>query len=260
MSLIKKITNNILLNRIKRFLLLKTGIYVRVKRLTPTVSEDLRVVTLLNKYKIDTVLDIGGNTGQFAESLLDFNYQGNIVSFEPVLANYNALQTRSKQYSNWSIAERCAIGDINGTIDINVSESTDFSSIKAIKDSYVKGNESSKTITTEQVNIYTLDSLAGKYFNKNNRILLKIDTQGYEEEVLKGAKELLKYVVGVKLEVPLSVSNSLYENVKMDIYDYFDFFKSHGFECVSIEPISVERNTGKMYEVDVVFMKVNGNL
>jgi hypothetical protein len=68
---------------------------------------------------------------------------------------------------------------------------------------------------------------------------------------------VLDQVVGVKLEVPLSVSNSLYDNVKMDVYDYFDFFKERGFECVSIERISAEKSTGKMYEADVVFMREN---
>lgn len=255
MGIIQNVLNSKTAERLRRSLLLKSGIYCKIKRLSPTVSEDFRIVKLLKAYNIDKVLDVGGNTGQFAESLLDFGYNGKIVSFEPVLHPYHIISERSKKYKNWTIAERGAIGDTNGEIQINVSEATDFSSIKTIKDEYVSGKESAKIVKTETIQINTLDSLFRKYYSDNERILLKIDTQGYEQEVLNGSTQLLQKVVGVKLEVPMSKENALYDNVEMDIYDYLRFFGERNFECVSIEGISADKQTGKMYEADVVFMR-----
>ena len=64
-----------------------------------------------------------------------------------------------------------------------------------------------------------------------------------------------RVLVRVDFNVPMSKENALYDNVQMDIYDYFNFFKQRNFECVSIEGISAEKSSGKMYEADVVFMK-----
>lgn len=91
MGLGRKIINSKLVERFKRQLVLKTGIYFRIKKVNPTVSESLRIAKLLNHFKITKVLDVGANTGQFAESIIDFGYTGKIVSFEPVESAYQSL-------------------------------------------------------------------------------------------------------------------------------------------------------------------------
>ncbi|NCO54641.1 MAG: FkbM family methyltransferase [Bacteroidetes bacterium] len=252
MGAIQRIINSKIIERTKRKLALSSGIYFKIKKLAPSASEEYRTVKLLTTYKIDKVIDIGANTGQFAESLIDFGFKGEIISFEPVSSAYIALQKRAKKYNNWKIAEKCAIGNSNGKIKINVSENTVFSSIKNISKDYVSYNNDSKQVSFEEVNIFTLDSLKNNYLNKNENLFIKIDTQGFEKEVLEGAEETLKYVKGIKLEIPL---RPIYNEVEWGIKEYINFFYDKGFECLSLEPVAVNNKNGIVYEVDGIFFK-----
>lgn len=255
MPLLQNILNSNIILKLKRTLATTSGIYCKVKKLSPTVSEDLRVVKLLQHYRINKVLDIGANGGQFAESLIDFGYKGEIISFEPVKSIYAELTSRAAKHKQWTVADRCAVGNMNGTIKINVSEETMFSSIKSIKREYTSDHEKARVTKQEDVNIFTIDSFIGKYFNEHDRVLLKIDTQGFEKEVIEGATKTLQMAVGAKLEIPLTKNGSVYEGVEWDLKDYMIMFDKLQMQCVSIQPISANRVTGIVYEVDGVFFK-----
>ena len=58
-------------------------------------------------------------------------------------------------------------------------------------------------VGTEAVTILKLDSVAAAYLSGAKNVFIKIDTQGYESQVLDGAEETLKHVVGVMLELSL---------------------------------------------------------
>lgn len=255
MKLSRKILNSKIIQRLKRNLALKSGIYCKIKVLAPTVSEEMRTAKLLNHYGITTVIDVGANTGQFAESLIDFGYKGKIVSFEPVESAYNSIKKRAQKYSQWTLAERGAIGNFDGTVDINVSDDTQFSSIKKIKEEFTDKQGAAKIVKTEKVNINKLDSLIGKYFDKNETLFLKIDTQGFEKEVIEGASELIKIVRGMKMEIPLVNDMEIYENVEWDIVYYINFMAQNGFKCLSIDAIGADRKTGIVNEVDGIFFR-----
>lgn len=255
MELTRKILNSVFFRRLRRGLAVHTKMYLKFKRLSAGVSEELRTVKLLQHYNINKVLDVGANVGQFGESLLDFGYKGKIISFEPVPNAYYSLQKRARKYSQWELAERSAVGNMCGKIEINVSESTDFSSIKDIKSDFVSTESVAAVTQKELVDINTLDSLKGKYYNDSERIFLKIDTQGFEKEVIEGAPELLKKVIGIKLEIPVRSDLSIYEGVDWDLQHYINFFYEQGFKCVSIEPVSADKVTGIVNEVDGIFFK-----
>jgi FkbM family methyltransferase len=252
MGLLQKLLNSKTLERTKRKLALSTGIYMRIKKLGASASEDFRTVRILQTYGFDKVIDIGANTGQFAESLIDFGFKGEIISFEPTSKAYSMLQKRARKYPNWKIAERCAIGNFNGSIDIHVSRNSLFSSIKNITDEYALYNEGSRSETVENVKIVTFDSISSKYINKEDRVFLKIDTQGFEKEVLEGAQDALRKVWGVKIEIPLV---PIYKEVKMGAADILHYFEKRGFRCLSLQPVAVNNQTGVVHEVDGIFVK-----
>lgn len=251
MGLIEKMLNSKLVERVKRKLALITGMHMKLKRLSPSSSEDYRTVKILNTFSFDKVLDIGANTGQFAESLIDFGFKGEIVSFEPTTSPYNKLIRRVSKYKNWKLAEKCAIGDFDGSIAINISKNSLFNSIKKIGTEYSSYNPGSSIIDKEKVQIYKLDSLQNKYFNKNENIFLKIDTQGFEKEVLKGAIEVLKYVKGIKIEIPLQ---PIYDDVSWSAMGIFNFFEEKGFVCISLNEVAVNNETGTVHEIDGIFI------
>ncbi|MGC9342613.1 MAG: FkbM family methyltransferase [Bacteroidales bacterium] len=252
MGLLQKLLTSKPVERTKRKLAITTGIYMRIKKLGASASDDFRTVKILQTYGFDKVIDIGANTGQFAESLIDFGFRGEIISFEPTSVAYKMLEKRAGKYTNWNIAERCAIGNFNGNIDINVSHNSLFSSIKNITDEYASYNEGSKSKTIENVKIFTFDSLASTYIKKGEKVFLKIDTQGFEQEVLEGAQEALNSVNGVKIEIPLV---PIYKEVKMGASDLLTYFEKRGFRCVSLQPVAVNNQTGVVHEIDGIFVK-----
>lgn len=252
MKIIEKVLTSKFVERTKRKISLATGFHLKLKRLSSSSSEDFRTVKILNTYKFTCVLDIGANTGQFAESLIDFGYKNKIISFEPTQSAYNTLTKRSEKYSNWEVAERCAIGNILGEVDINVSDNSVFSSIKEIKDNYVEYNQSSRSSHTEKVKLYPLDHFAGKYIKTDEKTFLKIDTQGFEKEVLEGAKNILTDIDGVKIEIPLE---SIYQSVDWKLPDIISYFYNKGFTCQSLHPVAVNNKTGAVLEVDGIFIR-----
>jgi predicted RNA methylase len=73
---------------------------------------------LLRQENINLVLDIGANTGQFAQGLRAWDYKGRIVSFEPLTEAHAQLCRNAKKDMNWMVAERTAIGAEKGSVDI----------------------------------------------------------------------------------------------------------------------------------------------
>ena len=210
MNLLQRILQSKQLERAKRYWGKATGLHIRLKRFTPSASEDLRTAMLLKLHHIDAVIDIGANTGQFAESLYDFGYQGKVISFEPVEQAYQLLLKRSAKYPQWTVAERCAIGKENGEIEINVSDDSVFSSVLEIKDSYTAHNPKSRIVRKEKIPVHRIDDILDQYLSDPEAaIMLKIDTQGYEKEVLEGATKTVARAKGIKIEIPLY---PIYEN------------------------------------------------
>lgn len=251
-----KLVHNILGERLHKKMLRKVGLmfntHVKVRKLSAWSSEDLRTVSILNNFGITTVLDVGANVGQFSESLLDYGYKGRVVSFEPTSQAHKIVSDKAARFQNWTVAEQCAIGDFDGNIDINVADNTVFSSIKSIHSEYSDYNGESKIVDTERVKIFKLDSLKEKYFDSDSRIFIKIDTQGFEQEVLKGAKELLKTAKGIKIEAPLM---TIYNEVNWGIVEMLNFFSSLNFRCISISEVGVNKQSGIVYEVDMILIK-----
>ncbi|MFW9881738.1 MAG: FkbM family methyltransferase, partial [Candidatus Thorarchaeota archaeon] len=87
------------------------------------------LLRLLKVHNIDLVFDVGANAGQYANMLFQMGYNGKVISFEPLSSRYNMLLEWSKSNSNWEVAERCAIGDINGEIKLNISKNLFSNSI-----------------------------------------------------------------------------------------------------------------------------------
>jgi FkbM family methyltransferase len=252
MGILSSVIKSKFVERAKRLLLIKSGVFLKLKKLSASASPDYRTVKILESFGFDLVLDIGANTGQFAESLLDFGYGGAIVSFEPTNEAYKELKGRASKYKNWKIADKCAIGREKGNLTINISKNTVFNSIKTIKTDYAAYNEDSQIIGTETVNVETLDDLNGKVFNASNKTLLKIDTQGFEKEVLAGAEKVLSIVGAVKLEVPLL---AIYDDVTLNLKEIINFFDERNFTCISLNEVAVNNASGVVNEVDAIFVR-----
>lgn len=253
MMAIEQFLNSKFVERLRRNLALKTGIYCRLKKLSASASEEMRMAKLLNHFEIDWVIDVGANTGQFAESLFDFGYKGKVVSFEPVSKVHAQLQERGKNNPRWIMAEKCALGNESKTLEINVSRNSVFSSVLDINEDYVLKAARAQTLYKEQVQLHRLDDIIENYLvEKAGNIFLKIDTQGFEKEVLDGALVTLRRSKGIKIEIPLF---PIYENVHWGFDDIIDFMRKENFYPYGFSPVGIDHATGRANTIDGVFFR-----
>ena len=90
-------------------------------------SKHPNLLDFINDRKVDVVLDIGANAGQFGEKLRGFGYRGAIVSYEPVSSAFKHLDELAKSDGNWT-ANNFAIGAESGELKINISANSKFTS------------------------------------------------------------------------------------------------------------------------------------
>ena len=85
----------------------------------------------------------------------------------------------------------------------------------------------------------------------NSPICLKIDTQGYEYEILSGGAETLSLVTAVQIELSII---ELYQGQKL--YKYFiEFFENKNFILYDIIPGFSNKKTGQLLQFDAIFVK-----
>ena len=176
---------------------------IEVHRLQPSSDFGAQINAAMRKVDIDVLFDIGANIGQFSTEIRNKGYNGKIVSFEPLTNAREKLIKQASKDANWIIHDRTAIGDLNGFVDINISKNSYSSSILPMLDSHLNADNNSKYINSEKTPLTTLDSVAGTYLNEFSNCFIKIDTQGYESQVLDGAFKTLKSARGVLCELTL---------------------------------------------------------
>jgi len=209
------------------------------------------LVKLLKHYNINKIFDVGANTGQYAETLFDNGYNGKIVSFEPLTEAYNILLLKKNKYKQWKIAERCAIGEEDKEIFMNVSKNLVSSSILPMLDYHLKHAPDSQYIDKETVQMFKLDTIYPKYIENDEILFLKLDVQGYEKFVLMGSERLLSCLKGIQLECSLV---PLYEG-EMLFIDAIKNIESKGFTLCEIIPGISDTSSGRLLQVDCIFFR-----
>jgi FkbM family methyltransferase len=155
----------------------------------------------VRQHHVDLVLDVGANEGQYACGLRSHGYTGRIKSFEPVSNVFDRLSQVAANDQLWTVA-KTAIGAAPGIAEINVSELSTFSSLKRLSSVGRAAHPQVGVIRTEMVPIAKLDDILDER-DHGSTIFLKIDTQGFEKDVLDGASRVLSRAVGVMLELPI---------------------------------------------------------
>jgi FkbM family methyltransferase len=197
------------------------------------------------------VLDVGANAGQYGGLLRAWGYRGRIVSFEPVAAAHARLELRAAADPDWQVAPRMALGAKDGEATIEVSAESDMSSILPQTELLRRLSPSSRVVGRERVPIRRLDGLAKEYVEHGERTFLKVDTQGFEAEVLAGARELLPRLQGIQLEMSLV---RCYEGER-DFRELIDDLERAGFSPWLFLPGYFEQKLARQLQLDGVFMR-----
>ncbi len=205
-------------------------------------------VRLLNHHGVDHVFDVGANSGGYARELREFGYRGDIVSFEPLAEPYRRLREIADVDPRWT-AVNVALGAASTTAQMNVAANSASSSFLPMKDAHRRAAPWASYVGREDVSVTRLDDVFDVYC-KGSVPFLKMDVQGYEEQVLQGATLSLHLVRGVQLEMSLV---PLYE--RGWVFAEAIFLEEAGFTLASLEPGFYDHETGQLLQVDGIFMR-----
>ncbi|MGH6898680.1 MAG: FkbM family methyltransferase [Geminicoccaceae bacterium] len=210
-----------------------------------------QLIAVLDRFEISVILDVGANRGQYGALLREWGYRGRIVSFEPQALAHAALERRAAADPGWQVAPRMALGERDGEVEIEVSAESDMSSILPQSAFLREVSPSSAVTHREPAPLHRLDTVAGPYVEQGDRVFLKIDTQGYEPQVLAGAGALLERLCGIQLEMSLV---PIYQGER-DFRTTFDQLVAAGFAPYLLLPGYFERKLARQLQVDGVFMR-----
>lgn len=215
------------------------------------VNELTFLKDLMAQLEIDCVLDVGANCGQFASELRRIGYCGLIVSFEPVGTEFRALQDRFKKDLQWRGC-RVALGSRDETRSIMIPNLTDFSSflepIPGVAEEWGWTN-----CRAELVEIRRLDGLLPSLLDGLDvaRIFLKMDTQGYDLEVFKGASGCLERIQGIQSEISVQ---PIYKNMPHYL-ESLETYEAAGFGLYNLSVVNRTVGGGLLLEMNCLMRR-----
>ncbi len=215
-------------------------------------EEIVRRKKLFTAYAVDVVLDVGANSGQYGLQLrTQIGFSKRIVSFEPMHSAFQALSANAANDRDWEVFN-VGLGDMAETRAINIAGNSVSSSLLDMLPSHESAAPASKYDGKELIEIRTLDSMFDQVCSHGKSIYLKIDTQGYERHVLKGAKMSLERIDTVQLElslVPLYQDDILFDEMCR-------LMMAMGYTLISIEPGFTDIETGQLLQCDGIFRRL----
>lgn len=154
---------------------------------TDEISGEAHFIRFLKSKNPKLILDVGANEGQFAQLCLRLT-EAEVISFEPHPLTFQKLQ-KNIQNNRWRGFEM-GLGSENGELEL-FDHAGQAGSQHASFQQGVFTEVHQTAYETHSVAVKTLDSLAAE-FGDQPIDLLKIDVEGFELEVLKGATQLLQ--------------------------------------------------------------------
>lgn len=209
-------------------------------------------LTLLQSLGISTVIDVGANTGQFAREIRELLPDACIYSFEPIKDCYQALVDAMSGDSKFK-AFNFALGASSHESSIHRSA---YNPSSSILDMDIQGKllfPYTTEHTMESIVVRRFDEIAELPLDRLDReILLKIDTEGYESQVLEGAASLLakaKVVIIENSYISRYQGQALFDDIYMTM-------KNAGLSYRGAWQQKINPKTGEVIFEDSVFFRI----
>ena len=204
---------------------------------------------VLRSLTVDGIIDVGANRGQFSLACC-FALPGvPVVAFEPIPMEAATFRKVHGARGEVILIES-ALGETKGTATLHLSKSADSSSLLPIGKKQTELFENTVEVGTITVTVHRLDDFASCWPGRS-RQLLKLDVQGYELNVLRGAPETLKtcaYVYAECSEVALYDGQALRAEVEA-------FLGQHGFKIQG--RYNEQLDNGQLIQADYLFSRVD---
>ncbi len=199
------------------------------------------------------MLDVGANRGQYRQFLRErVGYRGLILSFEPLAQNVEWLRRQAKSDPRWIVCG-VALGSRDTRMEINVMKVDLLSSFLEPHPAMVEMFREHNVISRkESVEVRRLDSvidelMAGRTLRN---LYLKLDTQGFDLEVIRGSSSTLSRVCALQSEISMQ---PLYANAPSH-REALDALAAHSFAVTGMFPV-VRDPMMRVVEFDCVMIK-----
>ena len=214
----------------------------------PDTSYATQRQQLIDANDISLVIDVGANSGQYAQHIRDTGYAGRIISFEPLKLPFAALEEAASADPLWDV-RRLAIGPATRSLEMYVAANGGASSsVLAMLDRHRSSAPYANYIGTETVRQDTLDAQVMSLLDE--RIFLKLDLQGYELSALEGARATIAHTRVVEVELSFV---DLYEGAPL-YTDMVAHLQTCGFSLSTIVP-TFRSPESILLQADAIFVR-----
>lgn len=172
--------------------------------------------------KASMVFDVGANVGDYSGEILKINPSATVHAFEPDKNAFAELQKLNL------IANNIALGDITEKRLLYRGDD------KTTHNSFYDVHE--KSIAPVEVETRTLDAYCDEK-HISHIDFLKVDVEGFEFFVLKGAEDMIRR--GAIDYIQFEFSGATIES-KIFLKDFLEFFNTYGYGLYRIRATSVE--------------------
>lgn len=198
-------------------------------------------------HNIQTIMDIGANTGKYAYTMSEVFPEAQIYSFEPLPECYHELCRRMANVKRFT-AYNIGLGSKSGTSTFFRNKYSSASSFLPMTQVHKQAFPQTKEAFSEQSRIVRLDDIAHELVIKEP-LLVKIDVQGYEMQVLEGGMSVIQKASIIILETSFE---ALYEDQSL-FHDLYLYLESWGFHFSGI--IEQHRGgDGRILQADSIFL------
>jgi FkbM family methyltransferase len=228
-----------------------SSIGLTISKLPERNTLERLIQDLFEIHDVNCVIDVGAHHGEFGGMLRSIGYTGKIHSFEPSSDAFERLDKARRGDRSWEIYKLC-LGDTEETAQINKFQGTDFNSLYNPSAYALSGQFGHHLHTTgsEKVDVKRLDSVVHELGIgiSAGRVYLKVDTQGHDMHVLRGARDTMRSACAVQVELS---ALPLYDGVPtMD--QALSLFREFGLLPVGFQPVCRERDKITVIEWDCI--------
>lgn len=205
------------------------------------------IVQHLKESNVSSVFDVGANVGQFGLDIRRHGFQGQIVSYEPVNETFSVLVHTTKKHQPWK-AIQLGLGATESVRSINISGNDGLSSsLLKMGSTHLENFPGSATVSQQTISISTIDKQLEILGIRPQELLLKLDVQGFEAEVLKGASQSLSKIPLCYLEVSIT---PLYEE-EITFLPILMELSNFGHEVVDVFR-GIKTKKGQLLQLDIL--------
>jgi FkbM family methyltransferase len=200
-------------------------------------------------FNFSTIIDIGSNLGQFALMLNAIFPNAYLYCFEPIPDCFEKLLKNTSKVKNLK-AFNIGLGDKNEILDFNFNDFSASSSFLEMSNLHTYNFPFTKNSQTISVPVERLDSFV-QNLDLKPPLLIKVDVQGFEQQVILGGIETFKKAKFLIIETsfsPLYEKQSLFDDIYAQLHALG--FRYHG----SLHQMISEKD-GVILQADSLFVK-----